>query len=346
MSLDTALHDLTLASNLNKMYSLINSLSCRQRYFAADSPTISKIDTITSVVYTAPNHEVHGSSYHIQGSLHDVVTMIRRVNQEYHYSDQYQKGNLEKLESSIIRAGNIYSGQVVVVAKTGKMEHMGDGVPEVEVSPKNQENIEMNQGKEGIEINQRKRERRVREAAIMASVMEKHASQEYHSTGIAPAEKEEREVYHGTTIAPAEKEEREVYHGTTIAPAEREEREVYHSTGIAPAEREEREVYHGTTIAPAEKEEKEAYYGTLIPPVEDPLQPQITSWESRPFDINQYIGHNEWNGSLDDPKLESKKPYVPLAKRRHDELHKRPDHRVTWEEIRRRFIVCYKQLVK
>lgn len=298
MSLDTALHDLTLASNLNKMYSLINSLSCRQRYFAADSPTISKIDTITSVVYTAPNHEVHGSSYHIQGSLHDVVTMIRRVNQEYHYSDQYQKGNLEKLESSIIRAGNIYSGQVVVVAKTGKMEHMGDGVPEVEVSPKNQENIEMNQGKEGIEINQRKRERRVREAAIMASVMEKHASQEYHSTGIAPAEKEEREVY------------------------------------------------HGTTIAPAEKEEKEAYYGTLIPPVEDPLQPQITSWESRPFDINQYIGHNEWNGSLDDPKLESKKPYVPLAKRRHDELHKRPDHRVTWEEIRRRFIVCYKQLVK
>ena len=185
MSLDTALHDLTLASNLNKMYSLINSLSCRQRYFAADSPTISKIDTITSVVYTAPNHEVHGSSYHIQGSLHDVVTMIRRVNQEYHYSDQYQKGNLEKLESSIIRAGNIYSGQVVVVAKTGKMEHMGDGVPEVEVSPKNQENIEMNQGKEGIEINQRKCERRVREAAIMASVMEKHASQEYHSTGIA-----------------------------------------------------------------------------------------------------------------------------------------------------------------
>ena len=304
-------------------------MNFRQRYFSADTPEISRIDTITSIVYTTPNHEVHGSSYHIQGSLHDVVTMIRRVNQEYQFSAQYQKGYLDRLESSIIRAGNIYSGQVVVVAKPGKAVNMGEMIRGVKASPQSQEedpkrkDMEVNQENRGMEMNQRKRERQVREAAIIASVVEKHASQEYHGTGIAPAEKEEKEVYHGTGIAPAEKEEREQYH----------------STGIAPAENEEREVYHWTTIAPAEEEEKEGYHRTSIPPVEETVQPQITSWESRPFDINQYIGHDEWNGSVDESHIESKK-YVPFSKRRHDQLHKRPDHRVTWEEIRRqRFIV-------
>ena len=69
-------------------------------------------------------------------------------------------------------------------------------------------------------------EREQREVRGYDKRMEKNANsmeQDYHGTGIAPAERDEREHYHGTGIAPAERDEKEHYHGTGIAPAEQDD---------------------------------------------------------------------------------------------------------------------------
>lgn len=308
--------------------------------FATDKPTIRKYDNMMSITYTNANNQTHGSSFFVQGTLHDVVTMLRRVNQEYRLTEQFERGALLRLKSTLIRAGAIYSGEVLAVADPNVSVNLDEGmIATVPVEEKRANRSE----KRSLAKMEREQERQRREQVMMRRKprkveahretntlpVDKEEREAYHGTSIMPADKEERDVYHGTNILPADKEERDVYHGTSIMPADKEEREVYHGTSIMPADKEERELYHGTNILPADKEERETYHGTPIAPEETPYQ-QVAP-ESDSFDFNDYMSTNDrW------VEVTPQRRFKTFAQQHHEELHRPPKEHVTWDDIRRR----------
>ena len=62
------------------------------------------------------------------------------------------------------------------------------------------------------------------------------------------------------------------------------------------------------------------------------------------FDFNAYFGSSSeqsYHEEMQQQQYTTTEPYVPYRKRRHDELHHRPEKKVTWEEIRRRSYTCF-----
>ncbi|KAK8819017.1 hypothetical protein WA538_001597, partial [Blastocystis sp. DL] len=306
LSEETASQDLILASYLRKM----------DNVFATDKPTIRKYDNMMSVTYTNASNQTHGSSFFIQGTLHDVVTMLRRVNQEYRLTEQFERGGLVRLKSALIRAGPIYSGEVIAVADPNTSAHLDNGM--IATIPKAEKKVSRSE-KRSMAKMEREEERHRREQIMMRR--KPRSLKKHPETNTLPADKEQ-DVYHGTSIMPADKEERETYHGTSIMPADKEERETYHGTSIMPADNEEREVYHGTNIMPAEKEEKETYHGTLIAP-EEMLYRQVAP-ESDSFDINDYMGaEDRW------VEVTPQRRFKSFAQQHHEDLHRPPKEHVT-----------------
>ena len=233
--------------------------------------------------------------------------MLRRVNQEYRLTEQFERGGLVRLKSALIRAGPIYSGEVIAVADPNTSAHLDNGM--IATIPEAEKKVSRSE-KRSMAKMEREEERHRREQIMMRR---KPRSLEKHpETNTLPADKEQ-DVYHGTSIMPADKEEREAYHGTSIMPADNEEREVY----------------HGTNIMPAEKEEKETYHGTLIAPEEMPYQ-QVAP-ESDSFDINDYMGaEDRW------VEVTPQRRFKSFAQQHHEDLHRPPKEHVTWDDIRRR----------
>ena len=275
--------------------------------FATDKPTIRKYDNMMSVTYTNASNQTHGSSFFIQGTLHDVVTMLRRVNQEYRLTEQFERGGLVRLKSALIRAGPIYSGEVIAVADPNTSAHLDNGM--IATIPEAEKKVSRSE-KRSMAKMEREEERHRREQIMMRR--KPRSLKKHPETNTLPADKEQ-DVYHGTSIMPADKEERETYHGTSIMPADNEEREVY----------------HGTNIMPAEKEEKETYHGTLIAPEEMPYR-QVAP-ESDSFDINDYMGaEDRW------VEVTPQRRFKSFAQQHHEDLHRPPKEHVTWDDIRRR----------
>ena len=290
--------------------------------FATDKPTIRKYDNMMSVTYTNANNQTHGSSFFVQGTLHDVVTMLRRVNQEYRLTEQFERGALVRLKSTLIRAGAIYTGEVVAVANPNASATLDEGM--IAMAPE-KEKVSRSERRSMTKL-EREEERQRREQMMMRR--KPRSAKEYRETSNRPSDKEERDVYHGTSILPAEKEEREVYHGTSIQPAERGESDTYHGTSILPADKEEREAYHGTSILPSE-EEKETYHGTPIAPEETPYQ-QVAP-ENDSFDFNDYMSANDQS-----VEVTPQRRFKTFAQQHREELHRPPKEHVTWDDIRRR----------
>ena len=275
--------------------------------FATDKPTIRKYDNMMSVTYTNASNQTHGSSFFIQGTLHDVVTMLRRVNQEYRLTEQFERGGLVRLKSALIRAGPIYSGEVIAVADPNTSAHLDNGM--IATIPEAEKKVSRSE-KRSMAKMEREEERQRREQIMMRR--KPRSLKKHPETNTLPTDKEQ-DVYHGTSIMPADKEERETYHGTSIMPADNEEREVY----------------HGTNIMPAEKEEKETYHGTLIAPEEMPYR-QVAP-ESDSFDINDYMGaEDRW------VEVTPQRRFKSFAQQHHEDLHRPPKEHVTWDDIRRR----------
>ena len=275
--------------------------------FATDKPTIRKYDNMMSVTYTNASNQTHGSSFFIQGTLHDVVTMLRRVNQEYRLTEQFERGGLVRLKSALIRAGPIYSGEVIAVADPNTSAHLDNGM--IATIPEAEKKVSRSE-KRSMAKMEREEERHRREQIMMRR--KPRSLKKHPETNTLPADKEQ-DVYHGTSIMPADKEERETYHGTSIMPADNEEREVY----------------HGTNIMPAEKEEKETYHGMLIAPEEMPYR-QVAP-ESDSFDINDYMGaEDRW------VEVTPQRRFKSFAQQHHEDLHRPPKEHVTWDDIRRR----------
>ena len=275
--------------------------------FATDKPTIRKYDNMMSVTYTNASNQTHGSSFFIQGTLHDVVTMLRRVNQEYRLTEQFERGGLVRLKSALIRAGPIYSGEVIAVADPNTSAHLDNGM--IATIPEAEKNVSRSE-KRSMAKMEREEERHRREQIMMRR--KPRSLKKHPETNTLPADKEQ-DVYHGTSIMPADKEERETYHGTSIMPADNEEREVYHGTNIMPAEKEEKETYHGTLIAP-----EEMLYRQVAP-------------ESDSFDINDYMGaEDRW------VEVTPQRRFKSFAQQHHEDLHRPPKEHVTWDDIRRR----------
>ena len=306
--------------------------------FATDKPTIRKYDNMMSVTYTNANNQTHGSSFFVQGTLHDVVTMLRRVNQEYRLTEQFERGALVRLKSTLIRAGAIYTGEVVAVANPNASATLDEGM--IAMAPE-KEKVSRSERRSMTKL-EREEERQRREQMMMRR--KPRSAKEYRETSNRPSDKEERDVYHGTSILPAEKEEREVYHGTSIQPAERGESDTYHGTSILPADKEEREAYHATSILPADKEEREAYHGTNILPAEEeketyhgtPIAPEETPYqqvapENDSFDFNDYMSANDQS-----VEVTPQRRFKTFAQQHHEELHRPPKEHVTWDDIRRR----------
>ena len=275
--------------------------------FATDKPTIRKYDNMMSVTYTNASNQTHGSSFFIQGTLHDVVTMLRRVNQEYRLTEQFERGGLVRLKSALIRAGPIYSGEVIAVADPNTSAHLDNGM--IATIPEAEKKVSRSE-KRSMAKMEREEERHRREQIMMRR--KPRSLKKHPETNTLPADKEQ-DVYHGTSIMPADKEERETYHGTSIMPADNEEREVYHGTNIMPAEKEEKETYHGTLIAP-----EEMLYRQVAP-------------ESDSFDINDYMGaEDRW------VEVTPQRRFKSFAQQHHEDLHRPPKEHVTWDDIRRR----------
>ena len=275
--------------------------------FATDKPTIRKYDNMMSVTYTNASNQTHGSSFFIQGTLHDVVTMLRRVNQEYRLTEQFERGGLVRLKSALIRAGPIYSGEVIAVADPNTSAHLDNGM--IATIPEAEKKVSRSE-KRSMAKMEREEERHRREQIMMRR--KPRSLKKHPETNTLPADKEQ-DVYHGTSIMPADKEERETYHGTSIMPADNEEREVYHGTNIMPAEKEEKETYHGTLIAP-----EEMLYQQVAP-------------ESDSFDINDYMGaEDRW------VEVTPQRRFKSFAQQHHEDLHRPPKEHVTWDDIRRR----------
>ena len=275
--------------------------------FATDKPTIRKYDNMMSVTYTNASNQTHGSSFFIQGTLHDVVTMLRRVNQEYRLTEQFERGGLVRLKSALIRAGPIYSGEVIAVADPNTSAHLDNGM--IATIPEAEKKVSRSE-KRSMAKMEREEERQRREQIMMRR--KPRSLKKHPETNTLPTDKEQ-DVYHGTSIMPADKEERETYHGTSIMPADNEEREVY----------------HGTNIMPAEKEEKETDHGTLIAPEEMPYR-QVAP-ESDSFDINDYMGaEDRW------VEVTPQRRFKSFAQQHHEDLHRPPKEHVTWDDIRRR----------
>ena len=275
--------------------------------FATDKPTIRKYDNMMSVTYTNASNQTHGSSFFIQGTLHDVVTMLRRVNQEYRLTEQFERGGLVRLKSALIRAGPIYSGEVIAVADPNTSAHLDNGM--IATIPEAEKKVSRSE-KRSMAKMEREEERHRREQIMMRR--KPRSLKKHPETNTLPADKEQ-DVYHGTSIMPADKEEREAYHGTSIMPADNEDRDVYHGTNIMPAEKEEKETYHGTLIAP-----EEMLYRQVAP-------------ESDSFDINDYMGaEDRW------VEVTPQRRFKSFAQQHHEDLHRPPKEHVTWDDIRRR----------
>ena len=248
--------------------------------------------------------------------------MLRRVNQEYRLTEQFERGALVRLKSTLIRAGAIYTGEVVAVANPNASATLDEGM--IAMAPE-KEKVSRSERRSMTKL-EREEERQRREQMMMRR--KPRSAKEYRETSNRPSDKEERDVYHGTSILPAEKEEREVYHGTSIQPAERGESDTYHGTSILPADKEEREAYHGTNILPAE-EEKETYHGTPIAPEETPYQ-QVAP-ENDSFDFNDYMSANDQS-----VEVTPQRRFKTFAQQHREELHRPPKEHVTWDDIRRR----------
>lgn len=233
--------------------------------------------------------------------------MLRRVNQEYRLTEQFERGGLVRLKSALIRAGPIYSGEVIAVADPNTSAHLDNGM--IATIPEAEKKVSRSE-KRSMAKMEREEERQRREQIMMRR--KPRSLKKHPETNTLPTDKEQ-DVYHGTSIMPADKEERETYHGTSIMPADNEEREVY----------------HGTNIMPAEKEEKETYHGTLIAPEEMPYR-QVAP-ESDSFDINDYMGaEDRW------VEVTPQRRFKSFAQQHHEDLHRPPKEHVTWDDIRRR----------
>ena len=91
---------------------------------------------------------------------------------------------------------------------------------------------------------------------------------------------------------------------------------------------------------------EKGYHGTSISPAEDvgEWHGEKREWRDDSFDYHRYF-HDTQSPEWREEKPAPKNPrYVSYSEQRHKELHKRPEQRVTWDDIRRRgsFVCCNK----
>lgn len=278
--------------------------------------------------YTTANGECKGHSYHTVGTSKDVIAMLRRVNDMYHYADPAVRATLSMLAGTIAPFGNDgVKGQLTV--------RFADKAPASASSRQVPHPVEP-----------AKKEVPVYEIIHTSTQVVKAAEppkeqpreSEYHSTSIQPHGEETQ--YHGTHISPHGEETN--YHGTNIQPHGEETN--YHGTHISPHGEETR--YHGTNIQPHGEETD--YHGTQIRPHREEREDTIQ--ESAPFeqeykeptafDISQYLGQTQPMYYYQE-EVKPVQQYKSFKQQRYEQLHKRPEKKVTWDEIRRRNLcVC------
>lgn len=318
----------------------------RNSFFKETIPTVSAVDNINIVDYHDNNGTVVGHSYFVEGSYEDVITMIRRVDKTYHYSDEAVRATLDTLKGSIEKNDKVIKGMLIVKNGSGTPVHPGSihvGV-NIEESPRH--------------TSVKKQEVSLDKASPSTSLPHSNEELSYHNTSIPPHGEEPS--YHGTSMPPHGEEPS--YHGTsmpphgeepsyysTSMPPHGEEEPSYHGTSMPPHG--EDSSYHGTYIPPHGEEvtntpikEESLYHSTSIPPYSDDDYKQ--ELEERPSsNIYTYMNRSQdmkYTEEMIHPIKQ--KQYISAAEQRRRALHKRPEKRVTWEEIRqRKCIVCSKK---
>lgn len=309
--------DWNLQQSLKRASSFVMDLIISNSYFKDTVPIVSVVDNINVVDYHDTNGSLVGHSYFVEGSYKDVITMVRRVEKTYHYSDEAVRATLDTLKGWIENNNKSIKGMLVVksIAATpvdGQSIDVGASFEKsTRDSSVNNQNVSLDKPSSG------------------ASMPTHGEEPSYHGTSIPPHGEESS--YHGTSMPPHGEESS--YHGTSMPP--HGEESSYHGTYIPP---------HGEEMADTPVKEESLYHSTSIPPYSDDDIKQELGERSSP-NIYQYMNRPKdmkYTEEMIHPI--NQKRYISAAEQRRRALHKRPEKKVTWEEIRqRKCIVCSKK---
>lgn len=78
-------------------------------------PTFTRLDNIDQLSFLTNDHEMIGTSFHIEGSPKEVVTMLRRVNMALHNDRLPEYAGLHTLLATVYQHGGVLSAEVVAM---------------------------------------------------------------------------------------------------------------------------------------------------------------------------------------------------------------------------------------
>ena len=210
----------------------------RFSFFGSATPfTVSKYGNNLSIItYTTAEGTEEGRAYHVYGTLKDVIQAMRQVEATYQYIPKYHKGEVELL-TNVDRMNNEYVGRIIVRRSHGDSSSLESMMKSTSSSPSSSSSSSLDEKKTShVQLEHQRREKeekeeeekqRVHEAMLVAARMERQQRQIHgynNPSKQSPIEIEkEHDQYHGTGISPAEREERDQYHGTGIAPVEQKD---------------------------------------------------------------------------------------------------------------------------
>ena len=327
----------------------------RSSEFLNCEPTVYTLGSFHVVDYCGHDGICVGHAYHVRGTAKDAITMMRRINNEFHYSDSSVRSCLALLTGSIkyVSADEVCGKLIVKENSNGSStinQEMNNDLSDISM----------------IKSSIKQKSEVVKSSSSLASSSDSSdSSGSSNSSGSKSASSISTVSNQSTTSVSTTSTTSTI---SSIDPSSGITSSTPSSTisytsistpSYTPSESVVQDSSPSHLQSIKENPSKPDYYeiktSTNVVMDKDSSMNQTYSNKNEEkyqqtysyndsFDFNAYFGSSSEQSYYEEMQQQqhtTTEPFVPYRKRRHDELHHRPEKKVTWEEIRRRSYTCF-----
>ena len=327
----------------------------RSSEFLNCEPTVYKLGSFHVVDYCGHDGICVGHAYHVHGTEKDAITMMRRINNEFHYSDSSVRSCLALLTGSIkyVSADEVCGKLIVKENSNGSStinQEMNNDLSDISM----------------IKSSIKQKSEVVKSSGSLASSSDSsNSSNSSDSSGSKSASSISTVSNQSTTsvsttsttstissIDPSSgitssTPSSTISYTSISTPSYTPSKSVVQDSSPShlqsikenPSKPDYYEIKTSTNVVMDKDSSMNQTYSNKN---EEKYQQTYSYNDS--FDFNAYFGSSSEQSYYEEMQQQqhtTTEPFVPYRKRRHDELHHRPEKKVTWEEIRRRSYTCF-----
>lgn len=335
----------------------------RSSEFLNCEPTVYKLGTFHVVDYCGHDGICVGHAYHVRGTAKDAITMMRRINNEFHYSDSSVRSCLALLTGSIkyVSADEVCGKLIVKENSNGSStinQEMNNNLSDISMIKSSiKQKIEVVKSSGSLANSS---DSSGSSGSKSASSISTTSSQS--TTGLSTISSQSTTTSVSTTSTTSTVSSIDSSSGTTSStPSSTISYTSISTPSYTPSESVIQDSSPSHLQSMKENPSKPDYYeittSTKVVMDKDPSMNQINTNKTEEeyqqtysyndsFDFNAYFGSSSEQSYHEEMQQQQQQytttePYVPYRKRRHDELHHLPEKKVTWDEIRRRSYTCF-----